>query len=184
MKAPLQEKYEKTIVPELKKALTEENLHALPTLKKVSVSVGIGSMVGSGNKDFSHIEKNLASITGQKPYLRKARKAISNFKLRAGMPVGLTVTLRGRRMYDFVERLANVALPRVRDFQGISVRGFDGQGGYSLGIKESSIFPEIRSDDVSKTHGLQVNISTNAQSNKEAYLLLKSLGLPFRDELK
>ncbi len=184
MKAPLKAKYEKTIVPELKKQLGIENIMALPKLIKVSVNVGIGNIMTQGNKDYAFVEENIATITGQKPRLQKARKAISNFKLREGIPVGLNVTLRGRRMYDFIERLVNVALPRVRDFQGISVKGMDGRGNYSLGLKEVTIFPELSQENINKTHGLQINVATSARNNVEAYALLKALGFPFRDQVK
>lgn len=178
----LQEKYVKEVIPMLQKELGRTNINALPKLKKVSVSVGIGSMVVNQGKDFAFVEASLAEITGQKPVLRKARKAISNFKLRKGLPVGLNSTLRGERMYDFVARLVNIALPRVRDFRGISVKGMDGQGNFSLGIIDCTIFPEVNQENLQRTHGLQVNISTTAHNNKETYLLLKALGFPFRDE--
>lgn len=184
MTAPLKEKYDKEVKDLLKKEMNEANPMALPKLMKVSVNVGIGSLYTSGNKDFSHIEQNVADITGQKPNVRKARISVSNFKLREGTPNGLNVTLRGRRMYDFVERLVNVALPRVRDFQGISVKGFDGRGNYSLGLKDISIFPVINTENLSKNHGLQINIQTSADNDRDAYLLLKALGFPFKDEVK
>ncbi|MBU0981425.1 50S ribosomal protein L5 [Patescibacteria group bacterium] len=184
MKAPLQEKFEKEIAASIQKELNKKNMHALPQVKKVTVSVGIGNMYTQGTKDFSYIENNIAAMTGQKPSLRKSKKAISNFKLRIGMPVGLTTTLRDRRMYDFLERFANVALPRVRDFRGISVKGFDGKGNYSIGIKDCTIFPEIDLEKLEKTHGLQITVTTSAKTNYEAYLLLKALGFPFRDEVK
>lgn len=184
MKAPLQVKYETVLAPELTKELKVKNPMALPKLVKISVSVGIGSLVTQGTKDYSFIESNLMAITGQKPRLQKARKAISNFKLRQGIPVGLNVTLRGRRMYDFAERLVNVALPRVRDFQGISVKSLDGRGNYSLGLKEITIFPELNQENLSRNHGMQVNIATTARTNAEAYALLKALGFPFRDQVK
>lgn len=166
----------------LKKELGRSNVNAIPKIKKVSVSVGIGSMVTGGNKDYAYIETSIAEITGQKPVLKKARKAISNFKLREGLPVGLNVTLRGERMYDFLARLVNVALPRVRDFRGISSRGMDGQGNFSLGLDDCTIFPEVNQEKLQRAHGLQVNVSTTAKDNRELYLLLKALGFPLRDE--
>lgn len=184
MKAPLQEKYEKEIVKMLQKELGRTNIHSLPKLVKVSVNAGIGSEVTSGNKDYSGVENSITSITGQKPKLRKARMAVSNFKLREGMPVGLTVTLRGNRMYDFVDRLVNIALPRVRDFRGITVKGFDRQGNFCLGIKDNTIFPEVDHEGLAKSHGFQVNVCTTAKNDREAYLLLKALGFPFKDEVK
>lgn len=171
------------IIEMLRKELKRENVHALPHVTKVSVHVGIGSMVTGGNKDYSHVEKTLMDITGQKPVLRKARKAISNFKLREGLPVGLHVTLRGKRMEEFIGRLVNVALPRVRDFRGITVRGMDGQGNYTLGMEDATIFPEINPENLARTHGLQIVFCTTARNNYEAYLLLKARGFPFRDEI-
>lgn len=179
----LKEKYVKEVIPFLQKELKIKNPLALPKLTKVTVNVGIGSMITGGNKDYSFVENSMAEITGQKPALKKARKAISNFKLRKGLPVGLHTTLRGERMYDFVARLVGVALPRVRDFRGISVRSFDGHGNYSLGIEECTIFPEVNQDKLTRNHGLQVNVRTSAKDDHRAYLLLKSLGFPFRDTI-
>jgi len=184
MTAPLKAKYDKEISKFLKKELSEDNLNALPKLIKVSINVGIGSLYTSGTKDFSHIEKNLSEITGQKPDVRKARLSVSNFKLREGMPNGLAVTLRGRHMYDFIDRLVNIALPRVRDFQGISVKGFDRQGNYCLGLKDVTIFPEIDMENLSRSHGMQINVQTSADNDRDGYLLLKALGFPFKDEVK
>lgn len=180
----LQDKYNKDVVPMLEKELGVKNANAIPKLTKVTVNVGIGSMVTGGTKDFSFVENSLSEITGQKPVLRKARKAISNFKLRAGLPVGLHSTLRGERMCDFLARLVNIALPRVRDFRGITSRGFDGQGNYNLGLEDCTIFPEVSQDKLVKSHGLQVSVCTTAKDNRGAYLLLKALGFPFRDEPK
>lgn len=180
----LQDKYTKEVIPALEKELGKANPNAIPKLTKVTINVGIGSMVTGGNKDYSFVENSLSEITGQKPVLRKAKKAISNFKLRAGLPVGLHVTLRGDRMYDFIARLVNIALPRVRDFRGISARGFDGQGNFNLGLEDCTIFPEVSQDKLVKSHGLQVTVNTTAKDNKGAYLLLKTLGFPFRDKPK
>ncbi len=180
----LQDKYTKEVVPMLVKELGTKNANHVPKLTKVTVNVGIGSLVTGGTKDFSYVETSLAEITGQKPVLRKARKAISNFKLRIGLPVGLHSTLRGNQMYDFIARLVNIALPRVRDFRGISSRGFDGQGNFNLGIEDCTIFPEVSQDKLVKSHGLQVSVCTTAKDNQGAYLLLKALGFPFRDEPK
>lgn len=179
-KKPVQNEW----MSQLESELGRSNPHALPHLKKVSVHVGIGSLVTGGTKDFSAIEKILTDVTGQKPVVRKARMAISNFKLRKGLPVGIHATLRGKRMDDFIGRLVNVVLPRVRDFRGISVRGFDGHGNYSLGLEDSSIFPEaVNQDTAAKTSGMQITVCTTARNNREAYLLLKALGFPFRDEI-
>lgn len=183
MKAPLQVKFEKEIAPALIKEFGKKNINGLPKVEKVSINVGIGKMFTEGTKDYSFVEDNIASITGQKPTLKKSRLAISNFKLREGMPVGLSVTLHGRKMYDFLERLANIALPRVRDFRGISVKGFDKKGNFSLGIKDITIFPEIDLEKLVKTHGLQINVSTTSDNDYEAYRLLKSFGFPFKDEI-
>ncbi|MEK7145987.1 MAG: 50S ribosomal protein L5 [Patescibacteria group bacterium] len=181
--ATLKEKYDKEIAPALKKELGRKSTMAVPRVQSISVSSGIGSMVVAGLKDYEFIEQNLAAITGQKPALRKARMAISNFKLRAGIPVGLVVTLRGKRMYDFLSRFLNIALPRVRDFRGISVKSLDDTGNYSVGLKDSTIFPEVKLDTLTKNFGLQINVKTTAKNKKEAYSLLKSLGFPFRDEI-
>lgn len=160
------------------------NVHAMPQVIKVSLNVGIGSAYTAGNKDYSHIEEALASITGQKPNMIKARKSVSNFKLREGMPNGLMLTLRGERMHSFLTRLTNIALPRVRDFRGISVSGFDGRGNFSLGIKDMSIFPEVKRENMTKELSMQINVQTSAENNYAGYRLLKSLGFPFRDEVK
>ncbi|QQR55521.1 50S ribosomal protein L5 [Candidatus Peregrinibacteria bacterium] len=180
---PAKKPVQNEAMTELLKESGRSNPHALPILKKVSVHVGIGSMVTGGNKDFSHVEKNLLDVTGQKPVVRKARMAISNFKLRKGLPVGIHVTLRGNRMNDFIGRLVNIALPRVRDFRGISVRGFDGHGNFALGLEDCTIFPEVNQENMTRGHGMQINVCTTARSNREAYLFLKSLGFPFRDEI-
>jgi len=180
----LQDKYTKEVIPLLEKEMGATNPNAIPKLTKVTVNVGIGSMITGGNKDYAFIENSLAEITGQKPVLRKAKKAISNFKLRAGLPVGLHSTLRGDRMYDFIGRLVNIALPRVRDFRGISARGFDGQGNFNLGLEDCTIFPEVNQEKLPRSHGLQVSVCTTAKDNKGAYLLLKALGFPFRDQPK
>jgi large subunit ribosomal protein L5 len=183
MTAPLKVKYDAELSKDLAKALNKKSALNAPKLVKVSLNIGIGSRITSGNKDFAFIEENLVSITGQKPNVRKARMSVSNFKLREGMPVGLSVTLRGRLMYDFIERMVNVALPRVRDFQGISVKGFDGKGNFCLGIKDVTIFPEINQENLSQAHGLQVNVCTTAENDHEAYMLLKALGFPFKGEV-
>ena len=183
MKAQLQEKYEKEIINALKKELGRTNAASLPKLVKVSVNVGIGSHITGGNKDYSSFENSISEITGQKPCVRKAKKSVSNFKLREGMPVGLNVTLRGRKMYDFIERFVNIALPRVRDFRGITVKGLDGKGNYSIGLKDCTIFPEVDREKLVHTHGMQVNVCTSAKDNQEAYTLLKALGFPFKDSV-
>lgn len=180
---PAKKPVQNEAMTELQKELGRSNPHALPVLKKVSVHVGIGSMVTGGNKDFSHVEKMLLDVTGQKPVVRKARMAISNFKLRKGLPVGIHTTLRGDRMTDFIGRLVNIALPRVRDFRGISVRGFDGNGNFTLGLEDATIFPEVNQENMTRGSGMQITVCTTARTNREAYLFLKALGFPFRDEI-
>ncbi|MDX9970660.1 MAG: 50S ribosomal protein L5 [Candidatus Gracilibacteria bacterium] len=173
--------YKETIVPELKKQLNEKNVMALPKLTKITINAGIGTYVKKqGQKDFSHIVENLERISGQKPVTTLSKKAISNFKIREGEPLGVIVTLRGKKMYDFMNKLINIVLPRVRDFRGVSRKSFDGNGNYSLGFKEHLAFPEIKPDDVMKIHGLQVNICTNAKDNAKALALLEAFGFPFK----
>ena len=179
----ISEKYNKEVSKELMKELGIKNVNALPKIKKVSINVGIGSYL-AGSKDYSQVMENVTLIAGQKGVLRKARMSVSNFKLREGMPVGISVTLRGKKMDDFLTKLVNIVLPRVRDFRGISAKSFDKQGNYSLGLKEYTVFPEVNPDDVIKIHGLQVTIETTASTQYEGYLLLKKLGFPFKDKLK
>lgn len=156
-----------------------KNKHAVPKLTKIVVSVGIGSYM-QRSKDYSAIEKNLAQLTGQKPVMRKSKKAISNFKLREGMPVGLQVTLRGPRMYAFVSKLINVVMPRVRDFRGMSLRSFDGHGNYSMGLNEQTVFPEVKQDDGMLLHGVQITFSTTAMNNDDGMALMKAMAFPFQ----
>ncbi|PCI24096.1 50S ribosomal protein L5 [Candidatus Peregrinibacteria bacterium] len=172
--------YKTKILPALQKELGKKSLYNVPHLEKVIVNIGIGSYVLTKDKDYQPIFDRVEAITGQKPVLIEARKAISNFKLRAGMPNGIRVTLRGDRMFAFLERLIHVALPRTRDFRGVSKRAFDGNGNYSMGITEMSIFPEVRIDDMGKMHGLQVNIVTSTNSDADAFSLLEKIGVPFR----
>lgn len=184
MTAPLKQQYDKEIAKKLAEVLARKNPESLPKLLKVSVNAGVGKIMTQGNKDYSYIEKAITDITGQQPNVRKARLSVSNFKLREGTVVGISTTLRGRKMYDFIERLVNTALPRVRDFRGISVKGFDGKGNYCLGLKDYSIFPALEGESLSKSHGLQINVCTSAENDYEAYLLLKAFGFPFKDEVK
>ena len=151
-----------------------------PKITKVKLNIGIGSYIKAHGKDFDHIIDSLAKISGQKPTVNLAKKAISNFKIREKMPVGLSVTLRGKRAYDFINKLTNVVFPRVRDFRGISPKAFDGQGNYNIGFKEHTVFPEISPDDVMRLHGIQVTITTTAKDDKEGLALLKALGFPFK----
>lgn len=171
----LKEKYNKEIAAALKEALKIDNVMDIPKLEKVVLNMGIGTYIRNGNKDFSTLQEHLALIAGQAPVVVHAKKAISNFKLRAGMPVGLTVTLRGDKMYDFLDKLIHVVLPRVRDFRGISKKSFDKEGNYNFGIKEHSIFLEVPQDDVVKTHGLQITIKTTAKTKEAGKALLTEM---------
>lgn len=174
----LEEKYQKEIVPQLKEKFGTTNENAIPALEKVVLNAGLGKSLN----DPSYAEaamKVLAKISGQKPVETKAKKSISNFKIRQGMVVGAKVTLRGELMYAFIDKLINVTLPRVRDFRGVSKNSFDGQGNYSLGFKEHIVFPEIASDDVERLIGLEVNITTTADTDEEGRELLTLLGFPF-----
>lgn len=174
----LKDAYNQVAVPLLQERLHIGNRLALPRIKYTKVNVGIGSYVTAG-KDYEEIVKNISKITGQRPIVVKSKKAISNFKLKIGMPTGVTVTLRGKRMYDFLTKLVNIVLPRIRDFRGIPRHAFDGRGNYSLGIKEHTVFPEIDPEDVSKIHGVQITIITNAETNEKGYALLEALKFPF-----
>jgi len=176
----LKEKFQKELAPQLQKQLKIKNINAVPKLTKVVLNVGIGKML-AGGKDYSEVEENVKLITGQKPVVAKSRKAISNFKLRENQPVGINITLRGSRMYDFVSKFVNIVLPRTRDFRGISPRSFDGQGNYSLAVREHTVFPEINADDLIKLHGLQLTFVTTAKDNDSAFILLKTLGFPFQE---
>lgn len=174
----LKKHYKSTVLPMLQSTL-KKNVHALPRLEKVVVNMWIGLLVTGGQKDYSLFEKHLTLITGKKPVLSKSRKAISNFKLREGLPVWLTVTLRGDRMYDFLEKLIHVVLPRVRDFQWLKSKSIDASGNFNLGLKEQTLFPEIIQDDIIKTQGLQVTVVTTSQSSSDSLLLFQNLWLPF-----
>lgn len=176
--------FNKDIVEKLKKALGIKNRMAVPKVLKIKINVGMGSYIKTHNKDYSNIVENITKISGQKPILNKAKKAISNFKIKQGEVIGCSVTLRGKRMYDFLNKLVNIVFPRVRDFRGLSEKGFDGTGNYSIGFKEHTVFPEISPDDVIKLHGLQVNITTNAQTDEKGYKLLKLMGFPFKEKLQ
>lgn len=171
--------FDKEIAPKLMKEMGIKNVMAVPRLSRVHVNVGIGTRMRN-SKDYSDIEKNVSLISGQKPVVTKARKAISNFKLREGMPNGIICTIRGPRMYDFVSRLVNVTLPRTRDFRGISKKAFDSKGNYSVGIKDCSIFAEVNPDDITHFHGIQINIITTAKNNQDAEKLLRALNFPFK----
>jgi large subunit ribosomal protein L5 len=179
MAARLKERYEKEVLPHLVKEMGYKNRLQVPRLDKVVVNIGLGEAIQNA-KAMDQAVGELQVITGQKPVVTRARKAIANFKLRAGMAIGCMVTLRGDRMYEFFDRLVNVALPRVRDFKGVSDRSFDGRGNYSLGVREQIIFPEIDLDKVEKVRGLTVCINTTARTDAEGKALLRALGMPFR----
>jgi large subunit ribosomal protein L5 len=176
----LKEKYLTEIVPAMRGQFSYKSVMQVPKVTKVTLNMG----VGEGTHDAKALEEaatQLGQITGQKAQIRRARKSVANFKLRAGMPVGLRVTLRGERMYEMLDRLISIALPRIRDFQGISPKGFDGQGNYNLGVKEQIIFPEIDYDKIDKIRGLDVAITTTAKTDDEGRALLKLMGMPFRE---
>lgn len=175
----LKEKYEKETVPALMKRFGYKNVMQVPRLEKIVVNVGVGEAI-QNVKLLDAISADLAAVTGQRPVVRRSKQAISNFKLKAGMPIGTAVTLRKNRMYEFFDRLVNVAIPRIRDFRGTSPNSFDGRGNYNLGITEQIIFPEIDYDKVEKIMGMNVTVVTSAKTDEEGFELLKSLGVPFR----
>ncbi len=175
----LKQKYYQEIRPKLKEGLKLQNIMAVPGITKVVVSVGLKEAL-SDKKVLDVVSEQLMTITGQKPVVRKARKSIAAFKLREGEPVGLSVTLRGSRMYDFLEKLTTIVLPRVRDFHGVPADSFDGQGNYSLGFAEQIVFPEIDYGKIDKIRGLEVTIVTSAKEDTKAEALLKALGMPFK----
>lgn len=175
----LRELYKKEIVPRLKEQLGVKNQMLLPRLSKVVLNVGFGRM--SKEKDYiANVEKSLTNISGQKPVMTKAKKSVSAFKIREGMVIGAKVTLRGQRMYDFIEKLVNITFPRVRDFRGISDKSVDKDGNLTIGFKENTAFPEIKVEDVNNTHGLEVIINTSAKNREEGLALFNLLGFPFK----
>lgn len=177
----LKEKYTKEIVPALKEKFQYKSVMQVPRIKKICVNKGIGAAVADKKMIDVGVEE-ISSITGQKAVATRSKKDISNFKLRADIPIGVKVTLRGTRMYEFMDRLMNVALPRVRDFKGVSDKGFDGRGNYTLGVKEQIIFPEISIDKVSKISGMDITFVTSAGTDAESYELLKAFGMPFTNK--
>jgi large subunit ribosomal protein L5 len=181
MKPRLQEYYEMRVRPRLAEQLGEGNPHRIPKLEKIVLNVGMGE-APKNPKALDAVVEELGMITGQKPVVTRARKSISNFGLREGMPIGAAVTLRGARMYEFLDRLINVAMPRIRDFRGVPSRSFDGRGNYTLGVKEQLIFPEIDYDKVQQVHGMDIVFVTTTNKDDEAYALLRELGMPFRGE--
>lgn len=178
--ARLREKYASEIAPALQQKFGYKNVMQIPTLEKVVINVGLGEAIANP-KAIDAAVGDLMKITGQKPVVTRAKKSIAAFKLREGMPIGVKVTLRGDRMNEFVDRLLNVALPRVRDFRGVSAKSFDGRGNYTLGIREQLIFPEIEYDKIDKIRGMDIIFVTTAKTDEEARELLRLLGMPFRD---
>jgi large subunit ribosomal protein L5 len=179
MKARLQEYYEKEVIPQLIKEFGYKNPMQVPRLVKIVINMGLGEAT-QNIKILDAAMEELALITGQKPIIRRARKSIAAFKLRAGMPIGCKVTLRRTRMYDFFDKLVHFALPRVRDFKGVSDKSFDGRGNYTLGIREHIIFPEINYDKIDKVKGMNITFVTTAKTDEEGKALLEKLGMPFR----
>lgn len=178
--ARLKDRYVQEIAPALQQKFSYKNVMQTPKLEKVVINMGIGEAI-QNSKAIDSALVDLTKIAGQKPVVTRAKKSISAFKLREGMPIGTKVTLRGERMYEFVDRLMNVALPRVRDFRGVSAKSFDGRGNYTLGIKEQLIFPEIEYDKIDKLRGMDIVFVTTAKSDEEARELLGMLGMPFRE---
>jgi large subunit ribosomal protein L5 len=176
----LRERYKNEIIPAMVKEFSYRNVMQVPKVQKVVLNVGLGEAI-QNIKLLEAAQKELAMITGQKAVVTKAKKSIATFKLRKGMPIGCKVTLRGDVMYEFLDRLISIALPRIRDFRGVSGKSFDGRGNYALGIREQFIFPEIDYDKVEMVHGLDVIICTSAESDKESKALLRHLGVPFRN---
>jgi large subunit ribosomal protein L5 len=183
MPTRLQETYKSTVAPSLQKQFNYNNVMQIPKVEKIVVNMGVGQagQTGGDPKLLDNAMRDLAIITGQKPAVTRAKKSISNFKLRAGARIGCKVTLRGARMYEFLDRLVSTALPRVRDFQGISPNSFDGRGNFAMGVREQLIFPEIEYDKVDKIRGMDIIICTSAASDEEARALLKGMGMPFRE---
>jgi large subunit ribosomal protein L5 len=178
--ARLKDRYDEEIAPALKERFGIENPMRIPRLEKIVVNMGVGE-ASQNSRALDGAMEDLSKITGQKAQMRRARKSIAGFKIREGMPVGARVTLRGERMWEFLDRLVSVALPRVRDFRGISPNSFDGRGNYALGLREQLIFPEISYDAIDTTRGLDVAVVTTTESDEEARELLRLLGMPFRD---
>ena len=179
MSARLKEKYAKEVVPALTKEFGYKNVMAVPKIQKVVVNMGLGEAT-SNAKIVDTGADELARITGQKPVTRRSKKSIAAFKVRKGMPIGTMVTLRGERMWEFLDRLMNIALPRVRDFKGVSPKGFDGRGNYTLGLRDQLLFPEIDYMKVDKARGMNVSVVTSAKTDEEARKLLQFIGMPFR----
>ncbi len=176
-KPRLVDTYREEIAPGLRKKFDYKNVHQIPRLEKIVLNIGVGEATENA-KNLDNAVDELTRISGQKPVIRKAKQSISNFKLRAGMPIGTSVTLRGYRMYDFLDRLISIAIPRVRDFRGLPIK-FDGRGNYNLSVKEQIVFPEIEYDTVDKIRGINITFVTTAETDEEAFELLKAFGMPF-----
>ncbi|HLI06089.1 MAG TPA: 50S ribosomal protein L5 [Ktedonobacteraceae bacterium] len=179
MASRLREKYQQEVVPALKKEFNYSNPMQVPTVKKVVVNIGLGEVI-QNPKALDAAVGDLAAITGQRPIITRAKRSVAAFKLREGMQIGAMVTLRGDRMYQFLDKLMNVALPRLRDFQGVSAEAFDGRGNYTLGLREQLVFPEIDYDKIDKVRGMEVSIVTSARTDEEGRELLKLMGMPFK----
>ncbi len=177
----LKQQYNEEVVANLVKEFNYTSVMQVPRLEKIVINMGVGEAINN-TKFLDEAVADLTLIAGQKPVITKAKKSIANFKLREGMPIGAKVTLRGERMYDFLEKLIKISLPRVRDFRGINNTGFDGRGNFTMGVKEQIIFPEIDFDKVNKVRGMDITIVTTAKSDKEGYALLAGLGMPFKKE--
>jgi len=175
----LQQYYREKVVPQLRSSLQIENVMQVPRISKITINMGVGEAVAD-KKVMDAAVADLTKITGQKPLVTKSRKAIASFKIRAGLAVGAKVTLRGARMYEFLDRLINIAMPRIRDFRGVSPRAFDGQGNYSLGVKEQIIFPEIQYDQIDQVRGMDITITTTAKDDRHGRALLEAFNFPFR----
>lgn len=168
-----------SLTSKIQETLGLKNVMSVPRVKKIVINIGIGTFLKT-SKDYNEIVENVKKLTGQQPVITKAKKAISNFKLREGMPVGIKVTLRGKRMEDFLEKMIKIVLPRIRDFRGLSKKAFDPQGNYSIGIKEVTVFPEVNPDDLNKIHGLEISVVTSAINPEGGFALLSTLGFPFK----
>jgi len=179
--SPLKERYRKEIIPNLMKLYGYKNVMEVPCLEKVVLNIGLGEAIQNA-KALEAAERDLATISGQHPVTTRAKKSIASFRLRAGMPIGLKVTLRGKRMYDFFDKLVNAVLPRTREFQGVSGNSFDGRGNYTLGLKDQTVFPEVDYDKIDRVRGLEMSIITTAKTDEEGRHLLELLGMPFASD--
>lgn len=179
MEPRLKEKYKKEIVPKMLKEHKLKNIMEVPRLEKICVNMGVGSAT-QNSKELESASNDLAMITGQRPVITRAKKSIAGFKIRKGNPIGCMVTLRGKMMYEFLDRLLNIAIPRIKDFRGLSRKSFDGRGNYTIGIKEQLVFPEVDYDNILSVKGMNITIDTSAKNNEEALFLLEELGFPFK----